>query len=137
MIPGTIGELAPGPLPRWFPQDAEIERMLAAHQPVYRWRRPRYALQLLKDLAALVPEGSCRLLDIGGGSGLIGQIPHQVFRGLLIEIVMLHQPLDCAGGWQVPQRRRVWCLAQRRSQARRPSRPQTPARRSLKTDGWS
>ena len=39
-----------------------------------------------------------------GGGGLIGQIPHQVFRGLLIEIVMLHQPLDGAGGRQVPQR---------------------------------
>ena len=39
-----------------------------------------------------------------GGSGLIGQIPHQVLRGPLIEIVMLHQPLDCSCGRQMPQR---------------------------------
>ena len=46
---------------------------LAARQPIYRWRKPRYQVRMLRDLAALMPEGACRVLDVGAGSGLIGE----------------------------------------------------------------
>jgi SAM-dependent methyltransferase len=76
-----IRALASLPAPAWFPPEEAIARMLAQHVPLYRWRRPRYALQLLKDLAALLPEGPCRLVDIGGGSGLLGEAIAQFFPG--------------------------------------------------------
>jgi len=69
----SIRELVRMPLPDWFPGEERIRRMLAKHEPVYRWHRPRYAVQLLADLALLLPQGTCRLLDVGGGSGLIGE----------------------------------------------------------------
>ncbi|HEY2336838.1 MAG TPA: class I SAM-dependent methyltransferase [Burkholderiales bacterium] len=76
-----IAELAPRPAPAWFPPDAELERALAARQPVYRWRRPRYLLRQLKDLAALMPEGPCRVIDVGAGSGLVGETIARFFPG--------------------------------------------------------
>ncbi len=81
MSVASIVEIARAPLPGWFPADTDVERLLAAQQPAYRWRRPRYALQLLKDLALLLPEGGCRVLDVGGGSGLIGQAIAHFFPG--------------------------------------------------------
>lgn len=61
--------------------DAEIARWLAARQPIYRYRRPRYQVQLLKDLAVLMPAGPCRVLDIGAGSGLVGAAVNALFPG--------------------------------------------------------
>jgi hypothetical protein len=77
----VIAELAPRPAPAWFPPDAELERALAARQPIYRWRKPAYLLQQLKDLAGLLPEGPCRVVDIGGGSGLVGETIARFFPG--------------------------------------------------------
>lgn len=73
MTAGSVATLAPQPLPDWFPAEAVLARMLAEHQPVYRWRRPHYIVQLLRDLALLLPERNCRILDIGGGSGLVAE----------------------------------------------------------------
>lgn len=56
-----------------LPPDERIAAFLAGHQPAYRYRRPRYQVRLLKDLAALMPAGECRVLDIGAGNGLIGE----------------------------------------------------------------
>lgn len=81
MTAAAIMEIGRAPLPGWFPEDPDIVRLLAAHQPAYRWRRPKYALQLLKDLSLLLPEGDCRVLDVGGGSGLIGQAIAHFFPG--------------------------------------------------------
>lgn len=103
-------DLARESVPRWFPPDAELERWLALHQPVYRWRRPRYLVRQLKDLALLLPPGDCRVLDVGGGSGLVGETIARFFpgksvaaidvvdrflRGLTIE----HTTFD---GWRIP-----------------------------------
>lgn len=64
-----------------YPPDAEVERLLASYQPLYRWRRPRYTIQLLKDIAQLLPPGPCRVLDVGGGSGLVAQAIADLFPG--------------------------------------------------------
>lgn len=81
MTAGSIATLAPRPLPDWFPDEAVLARMLAEHQPVYRWRRPHYIVQLLRDLALLLPERNCRILDIGGGSGLVAEAIARHFPG--------------------------------------------------------
>lgn len=41
--------------------------------PWCRYRKPRYQMEMMRDLATLLPDGSCRILDIGAGSGLIGE----------------------------------------------------------------
>jgi SAM-dependent methyltransferase len=76
-----IAELAPPRAPDWFPRDAELEGWLAQRQPLYRWRRPRYLVRQLKDLAGLMPAGACRVIDIGGGSGLVGETIARFFPG--------------------------------------------------------
>ena len=63
---------------------------IAARQPIYRWRKPRYIVRMLSDIAALLPEGPCRLLDIGAGSGLVGEaiaamVPHKSVVGIDVE----------------------------------------------------
>lgn len=80
MIAG-VRTLPPAPPPAWLPDEAAIAAWLAARQPMYRYRRPRYQLQLLKDLAALLPAGDCRVLDIGAGSGLLGETVATLFPG--------------------------------------------------------
>ena len=76
-----ITELLPQAVPAWFPPDAKLECALAERQPIYRWRRPRYLVQQLKDLASLMPEGPCRVIDVGAGSGLVGETIARFFPG--------------------------------------------------------
>lgn len=64
-----------------LPDDAAIAAWLAARQPIYRYRKPRYQIQLLRDLAALLPAGECRIIDIGAGSGLLGEAIASLFPG--------------------------------------------------------
>ena len=40
--------------PDWLPRDEDIIERLGSHQTLYRFRKPRYQLQLLKDLAAIL-----------------------------------------------------------------------------------
>lgn len=87
MTPGAIRAISAAPSPAWFPAEDAIERMLAEHQPIYRWRRPRYTLRLLQDLALLVPEGKCRLLDIGAGSGLVAEAISRFFPGKTVTAI--------------------------------------------------
>jgi SAM-dependent methyltransferase len=81
MTPGSIAALAPQAPPAWFPPETAIAEMLARHQPIYRWRKPHYIVQLLRDLASLLPERNCRILDIGGGSGLVAEAITRFFPG--------------------------------------------------------
>jgi len=67
--------------PDGLPDEADITRFLAGHQAIYRFRKPRYQLQLLRDLAILLPKGKCRVLDIGAGSGLLAQAIASLFPG--------------------------------------------------------
>ena len=64
-----------------LPAEAVIAGFFARHQAVYRYRTPRYQIQLLKDLAALLPAGNCRVLDIGAGNGLMGEAIREFFPG--------------------------------------------------------
>jgi SAM-dependent methyltransferase len=87
MTPEAIRAIAAAPSPAWFPAESAIERMLAEHQPIYRWRRPKYTLRLLQDLALLVPQGKCRILDIGAGSGLIAEAISRFFPGKTVTAI--------------------------------------------------
>jgi len=80
-VPGRLQAIAKPPRPDWLPSDAEMTERLASHQSLYRYRKPRYQIQLLKDLATLLPSGSCRVLDIGAGSGLVAEMIASMFSG--------------------------------------------------------
>jgi SAM-dependent methyltransferase len=67
--------------PDWLPDATDITRFLAEHRGIYRFHKPRYQLQLLRDLATLLPGGECRVLDIGAGSGLLAQAVASLFPG--------------------------------------------------------
>lgn len=64
-----------------LPDDAAIARRLTGRDAWLRYRKPRYQLQMITDLAQLLPEGECRVLDIGAGSGLIGETIAVSFAG--------------------------------------------------------
>jgi SAM-dependent methyltransferase len=68
-----LGPLVPGPTSNRLPEDRAVMSYLSDRDRSLRYREPRYQLQLMKDLAALLPAGDCRVLDVGAGSGLIGE----------------------------------------------------------------
>jgi SAM-dependent methyltransferase len=55
------------------PAIAAVQATLAHHVAMYRWHRPGYQLTMLDALAGLWKTPHQRLLDIGGGTGLIAQ----------------------------------------------------------------
>jgi len=59
--------------PGWLPDDAAIARHLGRRDPWLRRRKPHYQVQMIKDLAALIPASARKVLDIGAGSGLVGE----------------------------------------------------------------
>ncbi|HXZ93725.1 MAG TPA: class I SAM-dependent methyltransferase [Burkholderiales bacterium] len=56
-----------------LPSEAAVLEHFVRRDPLCRYRKPRYQIEMILDLAALLPAGSCRLIDIGAGSGLIGE----------------------------------------------------------------
>ena len=69
------------PHPSWLPEDAAIVRHLVDRDPWLRYREPRYQLKMIKHLAGLMPAGQCTVLDVGAGSGLIGEAIASLFPG--------------------------------------------------------
>jgi len=67
--------------PAWLPEEARIADWLGSRQPMYRYRKPCYQVRLLEDLAKLMPAAECRVLDIGAGSGLLGEAIETLFPG--------------------------------------------------------
>jgi SAM-dependent methyltransferase len=67
--------------PAWLPDDAVIARHLAARDLWLQHRKPHYQVQMIKDLAALLPAGRCRVLDVGAGSGVVGETIAALFPG--------------------------------------------------------
>jgi SAM-dependent methyltransferase len=76
-----LGRLERGPRPTWLPEDAAIVRYLVDRDPWLRYREPHYQLQMIKDLAGLLPADRSRVLDVGAGSGLIGEAIAALFPG--------------------------------------------------------
>src|SRR5262245_38470739 len=79
--PQRVKPIARPEEPAWLPSDEQLIDRLASHQSLYRFRKPRYQIQLLKDLATLLPAGDCRVLDVGGGSGLVAEMVATTFPG--------------------------------------------------------
>lgn len=67
--------------PSWLPDDEAILERLSSRDPWLRRRRPYYQLRMIKDLAALAPAGPCRILDVGAGSGVVGETIAELFPG--------------------------------------------------------
>jgi SAM-dependent methyltransferase len=79
-----LRRLERSPRPSWLPEDAAVVRHLADRDPWLRYRKPRYQLQMIKDLAGLLPADRCRVLDVGAGSGLIGETIAALFPGKFV-----------------------------------------------------
>ena len=56
-----------------------VAASLTPHLPVYRWRKPAYQTQMLASLRAQWNPAHRRLLDIGGGTGVIANAVAELF----------------------------------------------------------
>ncbi len=61
------------------PSGERVAEVLAARVALYRHRRPVYQTVLLQSLRGLWNPADQRLLDVGGGTGLIAQAIHDLF----------------------------------------------------------
>ncbi|PSJ41672.1 class I SAM-dependent methyltransferase [Allosphingosinicella deserti] len=52
---------------------ADVSRTLARHLRFYRGKRPTYQTVMLNDLLAVWQQHHAHVLDVGGGTGVIGQ----------------------------------------------------------------
>jgi DNA-binding transcriptional LysR family regulator len=59
--------------------DAEVSAILAPHFALYRRKAPTYQRRMLNGLLALWRGPHERLLDLGGGTGVIGQCINDLF----------------------------------------------------------
>lgn len=55
------------------PSLSDVTQVLARHAPLYRNRKPAYQTTMLADLAAAWVEPHQRVLDIGGGTGVLAE----------------------------------------------------------------
>jgi len=69
----SLEPLAGRPAGNALPNEAAVLEYFARRDPWTRYRKPRYQVEMMLDLAALLPAGFCRIIDIGAGSGLIGE----------------------------------------------------------------
>lgn len=57
----------------------QVSAVLAPRLPVYAWRRPVYQTVMLEDLRRIWRGAHARMLDIGGGTGIIAQAVRDLF----------------------------------------------------------
>jgi SAM-dependent methyltransferase len=57
----------------------DVRSVLARHVPLYRWRRPVYQAALLRSLGKLWDPAHRKVLDVGGGTGIIAQSIKELF----------------------------------------------------------
>jgi SAM-dependent methyltransferase len=57
----------------------DVTRCLASRIPLYEWRRPTYQAALLRSLGRIWQAGHKRVLDIGGGTGIVAQAMKELF----------------------------------------------------------
>ncbi len=56
-----------------------VTEALAPRLPIYRWRRPVYQATMLRDLQRVWRGPHARVLDVGGGTGVIAQAVKDLF----------------------------------------------------------
>jgi ubiquinone/menaquinone biosynthesis C-methylase UbiE len=56
-----------------------VTRVLSQRLPMYKARKPVYQTAMLASIEAALPRNVTRLLDIGGGTGVIAQAMHELF----------------------------------------------------------
>jgi len=59
--------------------EAAVATVLRAHLPIYRWRRPIYQSVMLAALGDLWRDDCRRVLDVGGGTGIVAQAIKELF----------------------------------------------------------
>jgi SAM-dependent methyltransferase len=69
--PMTAAQSGPSPVDVSL---ATVQALLARHIPIYRTRAPAYQTVLLQSFLALWDPTHARVLDIGGGTGIIAQV---------------------------------------------------------------
>lgn len=57
----------------------QVAANLSPRLPIYRWRRPVYQTVMLRALKRLWSRGHRKVLDVGGGTGVIAQAVHDLF----------------------------------------------------------
>lgn len=57
----------------------KVSKVLQRHLPVYRWREPAYQTAMLSALSELWTPECGRILDVGGGTGVIAQAVSELF----------------------------------------------------------
>lgn len=56
-----------------------VSTIIKRRLPVYRWREPTYQIVMLSSLAQIWEADSKRVLDIGGGTGIVAQVISELF----------------------------------------------------------
>ena len=64
-----------------------LQSVLARHLAIYRSKPPTYQTTMLNDLAAVWKGRPARLLDVGGGTGVIAQAVSELFPVEVVEAV--------------------------------------------------
>ena len=62
------------------PTLASVQALVARHIPLYRVHAPTYQTTLLQSLRAIWDPAHTRVLDVGGGTGIIAQAMKDLFR---------------------------------------------------------
>jgi SAM-dependent methyltransferase len=75
----TARSISPAAITPVEPSLARVQPLIARHLPIYRVRVPSYHTTLLQSLRALWDPSHARLLDIGGGTGIIAQAMKDLF----------------------------------------------------------
>lgn len=59
--------------------DEAVAAILRRHLKLYRWRKPAYQAEMLRRLAELWDESCTRVLDLGGGTGVMAETVKALF----------------------------------------------------------
>ena len=70
----TLGQITNDPLSL-----KEVRATLQAYLPLYRWRRPVYQWAMLNELYRMWRPKDRRVLDVGGGTGVIAEAISRLF----------------------------------------------------------
>jgi SAM-dependent methyltransferase len=57
----------------------DVQRCMAPHLPIYSWHKPVYQYVALTNLQRLWDPGHTRVLDVGGGTGVLAQTIKTLF----------------------------------------------------------